>query len=160
MKLFPSHSTKDKELLRANSIDPWLCEKDIEYWVAKIEVALKESDLVRNSAMPGTAASRPRVTVLILCTRAATLPHRSTTTIASLWRGGSRWSSGSVAWAVDVHFLDQVQRLRSWRPPSLLPAALPGRTGRGSLTLHSPQVSNRVFSGSLDSAGEGQCGLE
>ena len=96
MKLFPSHSTKDKELLRANSIDPWLCEKDIEYWVAKIEVALKESDLVRNSAMPGTAASRPRVTVLILCTRAATLPHRSTTTIASLWRGGSRWSSGSV----------------------------------------------------------------
>ena len=47
MKLFLSHSTKDKEFfeklaaeLRANGIDPWLCEVDIEHgdnFVAEIE---------------------------------------------------------------------------------------------------------------------------
>jgi hypothetical protein len=56
MKLFLSHSTKDKEFvetlageLRANSIDPWWCEVDIEHgddFVAKIDEGLKESDLV------------------------------------------------------------------------------------------------------------------
>src|ERR1022692_304900 len=56
MKLFLSHSTKDKEFveklaaeLRANDIDPWLCEVDIEYgdnFVAEIENGLKGSDLV------------------------------------------------------------------------------------------------------------------
>jgi tetratricopeptide (TPR) repeat protein len=56
MKLFLSHSTKDKEFvgklaaeLRANGIDPWLCEVDIEpghNFVAKIEEGLKGSDLV------------------------------------------------------------------------------------------------------------------
>ena len=56
MKLFLSHSTKDKEFveklaaeLRANDIDPWLCEVDIEYGdnlVAEIENGLKGSDLV------------------------------------------------------------------------------------------------------------------
>jgi TIR domain len=55
MKLFLSHSTKDKifveELaaeLRASAIEPWLCEIDIEYgenFVAKIEEGLK-CDLV------------------------------------------------------------------------------------------------------------------
>jgi hypothetical protein len=55
VKLFLSHSTKDKgfveELaaeLRANNIDPWLCEVDIEHgdnFVAKIEASLKGSDL-------------------------------------------------------------------------------------------------------------------
>jgi tetratricopeptide (TPR) repeat protein len=55
MRLFLSHSTKDKAFvlelaaqLRANGLAPWLCEKDIEYgddFVAKIEEGLK-CDLV------------------------------------------------------------------------------------------------------------------
>jgi hypothetical protein len=56
MKLFLSHSTKDKEFveklaaeLRVNGIEPWLCEVDIELgdnFVAQIEEGLKDSDLV------------------------------------------------------------------------------------------------------------------
>jgi len=55
MKLFLSHSTTDKEFvetlaaeLRANGIDPWLCEVDVGHgdnFVAEIEAGLKGSDL-------------------------------------------------------------------------------------------------------------------
>lgn len=56
MKLFLSHSTKDKDFveklaaeLRANDVEPWLCEVGIEHgdnFVAEIEEGLKGSDLV------------------------------------------------------------------------------------------------------------------
>ena len=55
MKVFLSHSTKDKQFvqtftdeLKAEKIEPWLCEIDIEYggnFVAKIEEGLRDADL-------------------------------------------------------------------------------------------------------------------
>ena len=55
MKVFLSHSTKDKQFvqtlateLEAEKIDPWLCEVDVEVgdnFVAKIEEGLREADL-------------------------------------------------------------------------------------------------------------------
>ena len=55
MKVFLSHSTKDKQFvqtlaaeLEAEKIEPWLCEVDIELgdnFVAKIEEGLREADL-------------------------------------------------------------------------------------------------------------------
>ena len=55
MKVFLSHSTKDKQFvhviaaeLQAEKIEPWLCEVDIELggnFVAKIEEGLREADL-------------------------------------------------------------------------------------------------------------------
>ena len=67
MKLFLSHSTKDKDFveklateLRAQSIDPWWCEVDIEHgddFVAKIEEGLKDSDLVVLVLSPDAAQS-------------------------------------------------------------------------------------------------------
>ncbi len=55
MRVFLSHSTKDRDFveklegtLRGESVDPWLCEVDIEYghnFVAKIEEGLREADL-------------------------------------------------------------------------------------------------------------------
>src|SRR5271166_4843867 len=55
MKVFLSHSTKDKQFvqtlataLEAEKIEPWLCEVDIEFgqnFVAKIEEGLRDADL-------------------------------------------------------------------------------------------------------------------
>ena len=55
MKVFLSHSTKDKQFvqtlaaeLEAEKIEPWLCEIDIEFgdnFVAKIEEGLRDADL-------------------------------------------------------------------------------------------------------------------
>lgn len=55
MKVFLSHSTKDKQFvqilaceLEAEKIEPWLCEVDIELgdnFVAKIEECLCDADL-------------------------------------------------------------------------------------------------------------------
>jgi hypothetical protein len=55
MKVFLSHSTKDKQFvqtlaaeLEAQKIEPWLCEVDIEFgqnFVAKIEEGLRDADL-------------------------------------------------------------------------------------------------------------------
>ena len=55
MKVFLSHSTKDKQFvetlaaeLKAEKIEPWLCEVDIEFgdnFVAEIEKGLREADL-------------------------------------------------------------------------------------------------------------------
>jgi tetratricopeptide (TPR) repeat protein len=55
MKVFLSHSTKDKQFvetlageLKAEEIEPWFCEIDIEYganFVAEIEEGLREADL-------------------------------------------------------------------------------------------------------------------
>jgi TIR domain len=55
MKVFLSHSTKDKQSvqtlaaeLKAEKIEPWLCEVDIEFgeiFVAKIEEGLRDADL-------------------------------------------------------------------------------------------------------------------
>jgi hypothetical protein len=55
MKVFLSHSTKDKQFvqtlageLKAEKIEPWLCEVDIEWgqnFVAEIEEGLREADL-------------------------------------------------------------------------------------------------------------------
>jgi hypothetical protein len=55
MKVFLSHSTKDKQFvqtlaaeLETEKIEPWLCEVDIEYghnFVAKIEEGLRDADL-------------------------------------------------------------------------------------------------------------------
>jgi hypothetical protein len=55
MKVFLSHSTKDKQFveafaeeLKAEKIEPWLCEVDIELgdnFVAKIEEGLRDADL-------------------------------------------------------------------------------------------------------------------
>lgn len=67
MKLFLSHSTKDRGFveklaaeLRANGVEPWLCEVDIEHgdnFVAKIEEGLKGSDLVVLVLSPEAVAS-------------------------------------------------------------------------------------------------------
>jgi tetratricopeptide (TPR) repeat protein len=67
MNLFLSHSTKDKDFieklaaaLRADGIDPWWCEVDIEHgddFVAKIEEGLKDSDLVLLVLSPDAAKS-------------------------------------------------------------------------------------------------------
>jgi tetratricopeptide (TPR) repeat protein len=55
MKVFLSHSTKDKQFVQtladeldAEKIEPWLCEVDVEFganFVAKIEEGLREADL-------------------------------------------------------------------------------------------------------------------
>src|SRR5215469_7567536 len=55
MKIFLSHSTKDKQFvqtlaheLEAEGIEPWLCEVDVEVgnnFVAEIEKGLREADL-------------------------------------------------------------------------------------------------------------------
>ena len=55
MKVFLSHSTKDKQFvqtlateLEAEKIDPWLCVVDVEVgdnFVAKIEEGLREANL-------------------------------------------------------------------------------------------------------------------
>ena len=55
MKVFLSHSTKDKQFvqtlaaeLQAEKIEPWLCEVDIEFgqnFVAKIQEGLRAADL-------------------------------------------------------------------------------------------------------------------
>src|SRR6202162_6370250 len=55
MKVFLSHSTKDKQFvqtlaaeLEAEKIEPWLCEVDIEFgdnFVAEIEEGLRDADL-------------------------------------------------------------------------------------------------------------------
>jgi len=55
MKVFLSHSTKDKQFvealaaeLKAEKIEPWSCEVDIELgdnFVAKIEEGLRDADL-------------------------------------------------------------------------------------------------------------------
>jgi hypothetical protein len=55
MKVFLSHSTKDKQFVQAlaaeletEKIEPWLCEVDIEFgenFVAKIEEGLRDADL-------------------------------------------------------------------------------------------------------------------
>src|SRR5580693_5899118 len=55
MKVFLSHSTKDKRFvqalaaeLKAEKIEPWLCEVDIEFgqnFVAEIEKGLRDADL-------------------------------------------------------------------------------------------------------------------
>ena len=55
MKVFLSHSTKDKQFvqavaaeLEAEKIEPWLCEVDIEFgdnFVAKIDEGLRDADL-------------------------------------------------------------------------------------------------------------------
>jgi hypothetical protein len=55
MKVFLSHSTKDKQFvqnladeLKREQIEPWLCEVDVEFgdnFVAKIEEGLRDSDL-------------------------------------------------------------------------------------------------------------------
>jgi TIR domain len=55
MRVFLSHSTKDKQFvqalareLEAEKIEPWLCEVDIEFghnFVAKIEEGLRDADL-------------------------------------------------------------------------------------------------------------------
>ena len=55
MKVFLSHSTKDKQFvqtlaaeLETEKIEPWLCEVDIEFgdnFVAKIEDGLRDTDL-------------------------------------------------------------------------------------------------------------------
>jgi len=67
MTLFLSHSTKDKAFveklaaeLRANGVEPWHCEVDIEHgdnFVAKIEEGLKGSDLVVLVLSPEAVAS-------------------------------------------------------------------------------------------------------
>src|SRR5580693_594916 len=55
MKVFLSHSTKDKQFvqtlaaeLEAENIQPWICEVDVELgdnFVAKIEEGLRDADL-------------------------------------------------------------------------------------------------------------------
>ena len=55
MKVFLSHSTKDKQFvqtfadeLKAEKIEPWICEVDVEFggnFVAKIEEGLRDADL-------------------------------------------------------------------------------------------------------------------
>jgi hypothetical protein len=66
MKVFLSHSTKDKQFvqtlaaeLKAEKIEPWLCEVDIEFghnFVAKIEEGLRDADLT-NQTRPTSATS-------------------------------------------------------------------------------------------------------
>jgi tetratricopeptide (TPR) repeat protein len=67
MKVFLSHSTKDKQFvqaiaadLEAEKIDPWLCEVDVEVgdnFVAKIEEGLREADLAVLFWSPEAVAS-------------------------------------------------------------------------------------------------------
>src|SRR5713226_7709292 len=67
MKVFLSHSTKDAAFveklaaeLRAESIEPWLCEVDIgpgDNFVAKVEDGLRESDLALLVFSPDAARS-------------------------------------------------------------------------------------------------------
>src|SRR5262245_13375118 len=67
MKIFLSHSTKDKQFvqtlaheLEAEGIEPWLCEVDIERgdnFVAKIEEGLREADLTLLFWSPEAALS-------------------------------------------------------------------------------------------------------
>ncbi len=67
MKVFLSHSTKDAAFveklaagLRAESIEPWLCEVDIDAgdnFVAKIEDGLREADLALLVLSPDAARS-------------------------------------------------------------------------------------------------------
>ncbi|MGA3044957.1 MAG: TIR domain-containing protein [Bryobacteraceae bacterium] len=67
MKLFLSHSTKDKAFveklaaaLRAHNIDPWWCEVDIDHgadFVAKIDEGLNQSDLILLVLSPEAAQS-------------------------------------------------------------------------------------------------------
>ena len=67
MKIFLSHSTKDKKFmqsladeLKAEEIEPWLCEVDVEVgdnFVAKIDEGLREADLTVVFWSPETAAS-------------------------------------------------------------------------------------------------------
>jgi hypothetical protein len=52
MKVFLSHSTKDKQFVQAlaaeletEKIEPWLCEVDIEFGEKKIEEGLRDADL-------------------------------------------------------------------------------------------------------------------
>jgi TIR domain len=76
MKVFLSHSTKDKQFvqalsaeLEAEKIEPWLCQVDIELganFVAKIEEGLRDADLtvlfgrLRPRARTGHFGGRPR----------------------------------------------------------------------------------------------------
>jgi hypothetical protein len=67
MKVFLSHSTKDKQFVRSladelqrEQIEPWLCEVDIELganFVAKIEEGLREADLAVLFWSPEAAGS-------------------------------------------------------------------------------------------------------
>jgi TIR domain-containing protein len=67
MKVFLSHSTKDKHFvetlaaeLEAEKIEPWLCEVDIEFgqnFVAKIEEGLRDADLAVLFWSPEAAVS-------------------------------------------------------------------------------------------------------
>jgi hypothetical protein len=67
MKVFLSHSTKDKEFvgrlattLESAGIEPWLCEVDIvknENFVAKIEEGLAQCDVSLVVWSPEAAAS-------------------------------------------------------------------------------------------------------
>ena len=67
MKIFLSHSTKDKQFvqtlateLEAQKIEPWLCEVDIELgdnFVSKIEEGLREADLTVLFWSPEAAAA-------------------------------------------------------------------------------------------------------
>ncbi len=68
MKLFLSHSTKDADFvgrlahaLRANSVEPWLCEVDVQHgdnFVAEIEKGLQASDLALLVLSPEAVDSR------------------------------------------------------------------------------------------------------
>jgi hypothetical protein len=68
MKLFLSHSTKDADFvgklaaaMRANAVEPWLCEVDIQHgdnFVAEIEKGLRESDLALLVLSPEAVDSR------------------------------------------------------------------------------------------------------
>src|SRR6516162_2228492 len=68
MKVFLSHSTKDKQFvqsladeLKAEKIEPWLCEVDVEVgnnFVAEIEKGLREADLTVLFWSPDAAASK------------------------------------------------------------------------------------------------------
>jgi hypothetical protein len=67
MKVFLSHSTKDKQFvetlaaeLEAEEIEPWLCEVEIEFgqnFVAKIEEGLRDADLAVLFWSPEAAVS-------------------------------------------------------------------------------------------------------
>jgi hypothetical protein len=67
MKVFLSHSTKDKQFvqalvaeLKAEQIDSWICEIDVELgdnFVAEIETALRKADLAVLFLSPEAARS-------------------------------------------------------------------------------------------------------
>jgi hypothetical protein len=71
MKVFLSHSTKDKQFvealaaeLKAEKIEPWSCEVDIELgdnFVAKIEEGLRDADLAILFWSPEAAGLRAPV---------------------------------------------------------------------------------------------------